>query len=233
MAPFFQLANSWGLTLTSAPGAQLAEIAAGLNEHLVATDSIPQASAKEGWKLFAVGSAQVSCKNDFDVLRPGHERRVWLKWGDRDSVMVNCTQDAREAASRWQTALAGSNKVRCLLPKFHLQVSCAADACATRDTVGYGSWLTFRHADTFEPVRAMEYLWFQEVVDKSDFSADFGLGDSIQSHIACFETFAQMGLVYASQFGAGFRQFDVVVPALDDNQPSEAAINRLFTTSKH
>ena len=226
VAPFFQMSSSMGLTLQSAPGETLAEIAASLDSFLVAASDIPQGSAKRGWKLLAVGSATVYCQSDLAALRQGRNQRSWLKWGDRESKMVATTADAQMAAKRWLRALAGTGKVRSLLPKPWLRVTCAADAQATHSQVGYGGWMAFRIATSTEPIKEHECIWFQEGVPRRIFPQEFGLGDNMQKHITCFETLAQTGLVFAAQFGPNVAQCDVIIPSLDDltqrvgNQPS-------------
>ena len=72
----------------------------------------------------------------------------------------------------------------------------------------------------------------RERASKEDFPQEFGLGDNVQKHITCFETLAQTGLVFAAQFGPNVAQRDVIIPSLDDKQPSESAISRPFTTSR-
>ena len=157
---------------------------------------------------------------------------MWLKWGDRESKMVATSTDAQMAAKRWLRALAGPGKVRSLLPKPRLRVTCAADAQASHSHIGYGGWMAFRTATATEPIKEHECIWFQESATKEDFPIEFELGDIMQRHITCFETLAQTALVYAAQFGPNVTQIDVLIPSLNDNQPSESAINRLFTTSR-
>ena len=178
-----------------------------MNSCLIATADVPQCSAECGWKLLAVGSSQVQSKGDLMALRPGRQQRVWLKWGDRESKMVVTTTDAKLAAKLWLRALAGTGKVRSLIPKPQLHVTCAGDAQASKSEVGYGGWMAFRLASAAEPIKEYECIWFQERAAASDFPQEFELGDDLQRHITCFETLAQIGLVYASQFGPNLTQF--------------------------
>lgn len=198
----------------------------------VATVDVPQCSAKFGWKLLAVGSSKVQSKEDLMALCPERQQRVWLKWGDRESKMVVTTTDATLAAKLWLRALAGTGKVRSLIPKPQLHVTCAGDTQASKSEVGYGGWTAFRLASAVEPIKEHECIWFQERAATIDFPLEFECGDILKRHITCFETLAQIGLVYAAQIGPNLKQFTVVVPSLDDNQPSESAINRLFTTAR-
>ncbi|CAE7626068.1 unnamed protein product [Symbiodinium sp. CCMP2592] len=50
-------------------------------------------------------------------------------------------------------------------------------------------------------------------------------------YIACFETLAQLALAMTARERHAFSQFSVCLPSQSDNTPSEAGINKLFTTS--
>ncbi|CAE7765187.1 unnamed protein product [Symbiodinium sp. CCMP2592] len=93
---------------------------------------------------------------------------------------------------------------------------------AEGDRVGIGGWITTKQG----------MAWFAEAWTMEEVRSTWPfLTKDAQKYIACFETLAQLALAMTARERHAFSQFSVCLPLQSDNTPSEAGINKLFTTS--
>ncbi|CAE7432178.1 HMGB3 [Symbiodinium sp. CCMP2592] len=174
--------------------------------------------------------------------------QAWLKWvmeWDYDSMTqaAEGVFDPIEPSGLWPPAKiqqqllylsSDVDSLRWLLPRIEAipttslslppLVACLAraDAMAEGDRVGIGGWITTKHS----------MAWFAEAWTMDEVRSTWPfLTKDAQKYIACFETLAQLALAMTARERHAFSQFSVCLPSQSDNTPSEAGINKLFTTS--
>ena len=104
-----------------------------------------------------------------------------------------------------------------------LHCMCAADAMAQGDQVGIGGWLST--SDSF--------LWFACTWNMADVRQTWPfLVKDAQKYIACFEVLAQLALLQCTYARLRHKHQRFCLPSATDNSPSEAGLNKLFSTAE-
>ncbi|CAE7261995.1 unnamed protein product [Symbiodinium sp. CCMP2592] len=171
-------------------------------------------------RIIEVGSRPVHCKADLPP-QPKSSGPTWVRISDPTCPEIELTNTAQDSL-RWllprieaipTTSLSLPPLVACLA---------RADAMAEGDRVGIGGWITTKHS----------MAWFAEAWTMDEVRSTWPfLTKDAQKYIACFETLAQLALAMTARERHAFSQFSVCLPSQSDNTPSEAGINKLFTTS--
>ncbi|CAE7572172.1 unnamed protein product [Symbiodinium sp. CCMP2592] len=171
-------------------------------------------------RIIEVGSRPVHCKADLPP-QPKTSGPTWVRISDPACPEIKLTNTAQDSL-RWllprieaipTTSLSLPPLVACLA---------RADAMAEGDRVGIGGWITTKHS----------MAWFAEAWTMDEVRSTWPfLTKDAQKYIACFETLAQLALAMTARERHAFSQFSVCLPSQSDNTPSEAGINKLFTTS--
>ena len=104
-----------------------------------------------------------------------------------------------------------------------LRCMAAADAMAEGETVGIGGWIS----------TSKQFVWFSETWSMTEIRKYWPcLNKRAQSHIACFETLAQLALAMLAFRRLQSKHFKFVLPSASDNTAAEAGVNKLFTTTE-
>ena len=120
---------------------------------------------------------------------------------------------------QWIGALS---PVRPLMPKKYWTGECAADACAAGETCQMGGFL--RYDKTI--------LWFSEKFTFTDFeSLGLTVSKDLQRHITCFETLAQIALLFIASRVFPAHRFPICLRTLSDNSGAESGSNKLWSMS--
>ena len=95
----------------------------------------------------------------------------------------------------------------------------AADACAQADNMQMGGFIQYEH----------QCLWFSERFLVSDFR-DLGLPmrSDAQKDIACYETLAQMALLFVFSKWFPHQRMKIILPTVSDNTSAESGANKTF-----
>ena len=99
----------------------------------------------------------------------------------------------------------------------------AADACATGSTMQMGGFVEDRG----------QHFWFSEQFQVPDFiQLGLPMRTEAQKDIACYETLAQMALLYVFSKRFPHQRMKIILPTVSDNTSAESGVNQLFTTSE-
>ena len=175
-----------------------------------------------GSTLLAVRHQNVASLDDLQRIYLS-ERRTWLRIRDPLSAKRTLSADSIRILHMFLAWLQSISLVKCLRPKQLWTGECAADACAHGDTCQIGGFIRFPSGTT---------VWFSEKFSYTDFSArDIPVQKEMQKCIACFETLAQIAILFIfSRSSPGFR-YPLRIPSLTDNTGAEAGGNKLFSMS--
>ena len=78
-----------------------------------------------------------------------------------------------------------------------------------------------------------QYLWFSEKFLISDFrDLSLPMRSDAQKDIACYETLAQMALLFIFSKWFPHQRMKIILPTVSDNTSAESGVNKLFTTSE-
>ncbi|CAE7249806.1 unnamed protein product [Symbiodinium sp. CCMP2592] len=171
-------------------------------------------------RIIEVGSRPVHCKADLPP-QPKSSRVTWVRISDPSCPEIKLTNTAQDSL-RWLLPRIEAIPTTSLsLPPLVLCLG-RADALAEGDRVGIGGWITTKQS----------MAWFAEAWSMEEIRNTWPfLTKDAQRYIACFETLAQLALAMTARERHAFSQFSVCWPSQSDNTPSEAGINKLFTTS--
>jgi len=112
--------------------------------------------------------------------------------------------------------------LRPLTPKRYWKGECAADACAAGDTCQIGGFLRCNN----------QQFWFSDIFTVSDFTAlGLQLSDELQRYITCFETLAQIALLFIASRVFPAHRFPICLRTLSDNTGAESGSNKLRSMS--
>ena len=99
----------------------------------------------------------------------------------------------------------------------------AVDAYATGSTMQMGGFIEDRQ----------QYFWFSEQFAVSDFQQlGLPMGNEAQKDIACYETLAQMALLFIFSKRFPHQRMRIIPPTVSDNTSAESGVNQPFTTSE-
>ena len=147
----------------------------------------PQGTALPvGGTLLSVRHQSVSRLSDLQALRLS-DKRIWMRIRDPHSNRRRISEASLRILGLFETWLQALSPMRPLTPKRYWDGECAADACAAGSTCQIGGFLKYNSMQ----------LWFSEKFEVSDF-VSLGLQGSqdLQRHITCFETLAQIALLF-------------------------------------
>ena len=135
------------------------------------------------------------------------------------------TPEAVTAAAAWTAALNATNPMRSLAPRPFLDLNARADARASADSASYGGWILLP-GDKSPDVA----WWFMETFTREDLPVGWNFSGSLQPAISAWEAVGQCALVALCRKVAPPANLAIRLRAEDDNMPSEAAIDKLFST---
>ena len=122
----------------------------------------------------------------------------------------------------FETWLKALSPMQPLTPKRYWDGECAADACAAGSTCQIGGFLKYNSVQ----------FWFSEKFEVSDFvSLGLQVSQDLQRHITCFETLAQIALLFIASRVFPAHRFPPCVKTLSDNTGAESGSNRLWSMS--
>ena len=186
-------------------------------------------TARPAGTAIPLGSTLISVKHQpvttLDDVRKLHlsDRRIWMRIRDPNSSRRHISTDSHRIITLFSDWLSVLSPVRPLVPKPLWQGEAAADACASGSECQIRGFVRTQNGCTY---------WFSERFTKTDFdSLKIPIAHDLQRNITCFETLAQMALLFlVSRSFPGFR-LPLRVQTLSDNTGAEAGSNKLFTTS--
>ena len=113
--------------------------------------------------------------------------------------------------------------MRSMFPKPVWPGFSAADVCATGSTMQMGGFIEDRQ----------QYFLFSEQFAVNDFQQlGLPMRNEAQKDIACYETLAQMVLLFIFSKRFPHQRWKIILPTVSDNTSAESGVNQLFTTSE-
>ena len=175
-----------------------------------------------GSKLLSVRHQSITSKADLSSLYLS-ERRLWLRVRDFDSSKRKLSEDSLRILRTYLDWINTTSLVKSLFPRRLWQGFCAADACAYDDICQIGGFIRFPSGST---------VWYSARFTYADFAQlDIPVTSEMQKFIACFETLAQIALMFIlSRNSPGYR-FPLRIASLTDNSGTESGGNKLFSTT--
>ena len=175
-----------------------------------------------GSTLISVKHQPVSTLDDVRRLRLS-DRRIWMRIRDPNSSRRQVSADSLRILTMFSDWFDVMPPVRSMFPKPLWHGEAAADACASGNECQIGGFVHTPDGQT---------KWFSERFNKLDFDTQkIPVQSDLQRNITCFETLAQMALLYlVSRSFPGFR-LPLRIRTVSDNTGAEAGSNKLFTTS--
>ena len=162
-------------------------------------------------------SKPVSSKTDIWPI-PAADKTVWVRIADPNAQAITLRNDSK-AALHWLA--------QCFTHEFRMPLAqppllpclSAADAMADGSQVGIGGWLC----------TSSQTFWFAQQWSIAELRAHWPfLTKDAQQYIACFETIAQWVLLQMDYSATGCSSLRF---CLSDNSPTQASVNKLFTTA--
>ena len=185
--------------------------------------SPPQGTAFPiGGQLVSVRHQSVTTKADLANIRLS-EKRIWLRIRNPSSNKRTLSKASQRCLHLLREWISAMSPMRSMFPKPIWPGLSAADACAQADNMQMGGFIQYEH----------QCLWFSERFLVSDFR-DLGLPmrSEAQKDIACYETLAQMALLFVFSKWFPHQRMKIILPTVSDNTSAESGVNKLFTTSE-
>ena len=175
-----------------------------------------------GSKLLSVRHQDIKSKSDLSSIYLS-ERRLWLRVRDFDSSKRKLSEDSLRILRIYLDWISTTSLVKSLFPRQLWQGFCAADACAYDDICQIGGFIRFPSGST---------VWYSSRFTYADFAQlEIPVTSEMQKFIACFETLAQIALMFIlSRNSPGYR-FPLRIASLTDNSGTESGGNKLFSTT--
>ena len=209
-----------GTSYSIDPGFWLTTISC-LNENLQFTTRPIGTAIPQGGKLLSVRHQTVSTLDDVRNCRLS-EKRIWVRIMDPQSSKRSISKDSKRILTMFQSWLKYSSPVISMNPKPPWTGEAAADACADKDKCQIGGFLKFSNGDI---------RWFSEQWEFKDFhTLDIPVSTDMQKDISCYETLAQIGLLYTLCGLLPSQRFAITLRSQSDNTAAESTSNSLFTT---
>ena len=141
---------------------------------------------------------------------------------DPDSNRRNLSDSSMRIMHLFASWLQLLSPLRPLTPKRYWKGECAADACAAGGTCQIGGFLRCNN----------QQFWFSDIFTVSDFTAlGLQLSDELQRYITCFETLAQIALLFIASRVFPAHRFPICLRSLSDNTGAESGSNKLWSMS--
>ena len=197
-------------------------IVACLSDKLVFVRQPQGTAIPVGATLLSVSHQAVGCLTDLSRVRIPH-KRIWLRIVNPHSTKRRLDSDACRTLHLFQDWLGKLPPVRVLRPKPRWHGDALADACAHGSECQIGGFLR---------IDSSVVAWYSEKFTFHDFERlSIPVSVSMQKNIACFETLAQMALIFLMIRCFPSFRLPLVMPSLSDNAAAEAGGNKLFSTS--
>ena len=174
-----------------------------------------------GGTLVSVRHQDVMRLSDLQSLRLS-DKRIWMRIRDPNSNRRHISESSHRIMDLFESWLGALSPVRPLMPKKYWTGECAADACAAGETCQIGGFLRYDQKN----------IWFSEKFTFLDFT-NLGLAVSkdLQRHITCFETLAQLALLFIASRVFPAHRFPICLRTLSDNSGAESGSNKLWSMS--
>ena len=164
----------------------------------------------------------VTNKSDLAKVRLS-EKRIWLRMHNPSSNKRSLSKSSLRCLNLFKQWLCALSPMRSMFPKPVWPGFSAADACATGSTMQMGGFIEDRQ----------QYFWFSEQFAVSDFQQlGLPMRNEAQKDIACYETLAQMSLLFIFSKRFPHQRMRIILPTVSDNPSAESGVNQLFTTSE-
>ena len=221
LAPLYRDLHSGKGTLKSIAPRLWPQFLHALDASAKVVDCPPGLWLQRGSRITAVGARNVACKADIPAV-PATHKPTYVRIADPARNEVHLGKDS-QSALRWLASCMQFTPRHSLQLPPVLHCICAADAMAQGRQVGIGGWLSTSSA----------FLWFACTWDVDDVRAVWPfLTKEPQKYIACFEVLAQLALLQCTWRRLRYKHQRFCMPAATDNSPSEAGLNKLFSTSE-
>ena len=221
LAPLYRDLRSGKGTLKSIAPRLWPQFLHALDASAKVVDCPPGLWLQRGSRITAVGARNVACKADIPAVPVTH-KPTYVRIADPARNEVHLGKDS-QSALRWLASCMQFTPRHSLQLPPVLHCMCAADAMAQGRQVGIGGWLS----------TSSTFLWFACTWDVDDVRAVWPfLTKEPQKYIACFEVLAQLALLQCAWRRLRYKHQRFCMPAATDNSPSEAGLNKLFSTSE-
>ena len=197
-------------------------LVSSLNDDMTFRQRAKGTAIPVGGTLLSVRHQSVSKLSDLQSLRLS-DKRIWMRIRDPHSNRRHISEASlRILGLLFETWLQTLSPMGPLTPKRYSNGECAADACAAGSTCQIGGFLQYNHSK----------FWFAEKFGVSDFE-QLGLqvSQDLQRHITCFETLAQIALLFIASRMFPAQRFPLCLKTLSDNTGAESGSNRLWSMS--
>ena len=169
-------------------------------------------------RVIEVRGKPVRAKTDIWPI-PAADKTIWVRIADPSASEITLRNESK-AAIHWLAQCFAYEFTMPLARQPLLPCLSAADAMADGTTVGIGGWLA----------TSSTTWWFAQQWDIQELRTAWPfLTKDAQRYIACFETVAQWVLLQMAYEATGCLRF--CVASRSDNSPTQASINKLFTTA--
>jgi hypothetical protein len=185
--------------------------------------SVPSGTGiPKGGLLVSVRHQPVSTKTDLANIRLS-ERRLWLRIRNPNSSKRTLSKASVRCLQLFRTWIMHLCPLRSMYPKPIWPGFSAADACAMGSTFQIGGFIALDE----------HKFWFSEQFTVTEvIELGLPMRSEAQKDIACYETLAQMALLYTFASQYPHQRLRVTLPTVSDNTSAEAGVNQLFTTSE-
>lgn len=174
-----------------------------------------------GGQLIAVRHQEVKTLADLHTLRLS-DKRIWMHIRDPNSHRRKVSASSLRILDLFESWLSGMSPLKPLTPKPYWYGEAAADACASGTTCQIGGFLR----------TPSQTCWFSEKFVLADFERlGLQLSEDLQRHITCFETLAQIGLLFSASRLFPAHRFPICLRTLSDNTGAESGSNKLWSMS--
>ena len=220
LSPLYRDLHSGKGTLKSIPARLWSQFLHALDVGAKIIACPPGLWLPRGARITSVGSRPVSAKSDIPPA-PASHKPTYVRVQDPARQECHLGKDS-QAALRWLlSCMQFCPQLPLSMPPL-LHCMCAADAMAEGNQVGIGGWLST--SDSF--------LWFACTWSMDDVRQTWPfLVKDAQKYIACFEVLAQLALLQCTYARLNHRHQRFCMPSGTDNSPSEAGLNKMFSTA--
>ena len=166
-------------------------------------------------RITDVGSLQIARKSDIPQVPPAH-KATWVRLSDPSRKEIHLRDGSRNAIAWLASCFMHDNSRHSTAT--HSALLQAADAMAQHDTVGIGGWI----------ITATQCAWFSESWSMQEIRT---VWPQLQED-ACFETLAQLALAMVAHRTRASTHWSFALPAASDNAPTEAGLDRMWSTAE-
>lgn len=192
-----------------------------LNDKLVFQQRPQGTAIPVGGQLLSVRHQTINNLQDLNAVRLS-EKRIWMRIRDPQSSRRKISTSSMRIFELFETWLSAISPLRPMTPKPYWHGEAAADACASGTSCQIGGFIR----------TSSGVSWFSEQFTLSDFEQlGLKLSEDLQRHITCFETLAQIGLLFLASRTFPAHRFPICLRTLSDNTGAESGSNKLWSMS--